>query len=104
MNNTQFEDALGELFSHVVGGPGTLDTEVRLAVANGESAPTEFQTLTEKVHKHAYRVTDEDVQAVLDSGFHQEDVFEAVVSGAVGASVNRWRTYCAKREEGGDET
>ena len=98
MNNSQFEDALGDLFSRVVGGEGTLDTEVRLAIANETAVPDEFQTLTQKVHKHAYRVTDEDIQALLEAGYHQEDVFEAVVSGAVGASVNRWRVFCSTRE------
>ena len=102
MNNAQFEDALGELFSRVIAGSGTLDTDVRLAIANGKDMPQEFATLTHKIHQHAYRVTDEDVDSVLQAGFHQEDVFEAVVSGAVGASVARCRVYLEKREEATD--
>ena len=100
MNNTEFENALGELFSRVVGGKGTLDTEIRLAVANGSGVPEEFKVLTEKVHRHAYRVTDEDVRALLDTGCHQEDVFEAVVSGAVGAAVIR--AFATKNKEAND--
>ena len=48
---------------------------------------------------HAYRVTDEDVQELLDGPFDEEQVFEAVVSGAVGAAMNRWQAFTSKQAE-----
>ena len=99
MNNSEFENRLEKLFSRVVGGQGSLKTDVRLAIANGEDVPEEYRTLTEKVHKHAYRVTDDDIQSLVDSGHHEEDVFEAIVSGAVGAAAGRWRKFCSTKEE-----
>jgi len=99
MKNSEFEEGLEGLFSRVVGGDASLGTDVRLAIANGENVPEDYRGLTEKVHKHAYKVTDDDIQALLESGHHEEDVFEAIVSGAVGAAVGRWRKFCAEKPE-----
>ena len=44
----------------------------------------------EKVRRHAYRVTDADVQALLDSGLSEDEVFELTVSVAVAAGLERW--------------
>src|SRR3954471_12788845 len=45
----------------------------------------------EKVRRHAYRVTDRDVQALLDAGLSEDEVFELTVSVAVAAGLERWR-------------
>jgi hypothetical protein len=95
VNQKLFEDGLSELYTQVVSGDASLSTDVRLAIATQGAVPEEFQVLVEKVHNHAYKVTDQNVEEVLQAGYHQEDVFELVISGAVGAAVGRWRDYCA---------
>ena len=99
MNHSQFEDGFNALFARVVSGDGRLDKDIRTAVAKGDEPPEPLQRLTEKVHKHAYRVTDEDVQELLDGPFDEEQVFEAVVSGAVGAAMNSWQAFTSKQAE-----
>ena len=43
------------------------------------------------MRRHAYRVTDGDVQALLDAGLSEDEVFELTVSVAVAAGLERWR-------------
>jgi alkylhydroperoxidase family enzyme len=43
-----------------------------------------FNTLVEKVARHAFRVTDEDVAAARSAGLREDQVFELVVCAAVG--------------------
>ena len=44
----------------------------------------------EKVRLHAYRVTDDDVEALLASGLSEDEVFEATVAAAVAAGLARF--------------
>ena len=50
--------------------------------------PADLQALVDKVHRHAYRVTDEDVASV-QAKYGDDQTFEIVVSAALGASRRR---------------
>jgi alkylhydroperoxidase family enzyme len=41
------------------------------------------------VRRHAYRTTDAQVEALLDAGLSQDEVFELTVAAAVGAGLQR---------------
>lgn len=60
-------DSHGELkdatAAAVLDGPGTTPAALRQAVARGE-APEELRALIDKIRRHAYRVTDEDLAAL----------------------------------------
>jgi alkylhydroperoxidase family enzyme len=43
----------------------------------------------DKVSRHAYRVTHGDVQALLDAGLSEDEIFELTVSIAVAAGLER---------------
>ena len=72
----------------VLDGPGETDPSLRYAAAEGAGVPDDLTTLVEKVHKHAYRVTDEEIEA-LQAKYGDDRLFEIIVSAAVGASRNR---------------
>ena len=72
----------------VLQGPGESDPVIRRAVAEGAGAPSELQPLIEKIHRHAYKVTDEDV-ARAQAKYGDDQMFEIVVSAALGASRQR---------------
>jgi alkylhydroperoxidase family enzyme len=61
---------------------------VRNAAANGNGVPADLQSLIDKIHRHAYKVTDEDI-ARLQPKYGDDQMFEIVVSAALGASRNR---------------
>jgi hypothetical protein len=72
----------------VLEGRGDTDSAIRRAASEGRGVPAELQELVEKIHLHAYKVTDEDV-ARLQSKYSEDQLFEIVVSAALGASQRR---------------
>ncbi|MFL5464737.1 MAG: hypothetical protein ACJ79B_04810 [Gemmatimonadaceae bacterium] len=72
----------------VLEGPGHSDPAVREAVAEGTGAPSDLQPLVEKIHRHAYKVTDDDV-ARAQAIYGDDQLFEIIVSAALGASRKR---------------
>jgi hypothetical protein len=69
-------------------GPGESDPAIRQAAADGKGVPSDLQPLVDKIHRHAYKVTDEDIASAQTK--HGDDkVFEIVVSAALGASRKR---------------
>lgn len=73
------------VFRTVFEGPGHSDPALRRAAAEGTSVPADLETLVDKIHRHAYKVTDEDL-ARLRTTYSDDQMFEIVVSAALGAS------------------
>ncbi|HEY5948626.1 MAG TPA: hypothetical protein VIV40_24205, partial [Kofleriaceae bacterium] len=61
--------------------------------------PSGATALIEKVTKHAYRVTDEDITAVKAAGFTEDQIFELVVCAAVGQANRQIEGALAALEE-----
>jgi hypothetical protein len=77
----------------VLRGKAHTATALREAVARGRVAertdvPDELRALVTKVHDHAYRVTDADLDA-LRARYDEDQLFEIVVAAAVGAARHR---------------
>lgn len=72
----------------VLEGPGESDPAIRSAAADGSGVPADLQALVDKIHRHAYKVTDDDV-ARLQAKYGDDQMFEIVVSAALGASRQR---------------
>jgi alkylhydroperoxidase family enzyme len=62
---------------------------VRAAAAPEQPAPPELSGYLEKVHLHAYKVTDLDVDELKAAGFTEDEIFEHTVSAAVAAGLER---------------
>lgn len=72
----------------VLDGPGESDPAVRSAAADRVHVPDELRSLIDRIHDHAYRVTDEDV-ARVQAIYGDDRTFEIIVSAALGASRKR---------------
>jgi hypothetical protein len=72
----------------VINGPGVSDAGLRRAAAEGTGVPADLQPLVDKIHRHAYKVTDEDM-ARAQAKYGDDQMFEIVVSAALGASRKR---------------
>ena len=72
----------------VLKSPGESDPGIRRAAAEGAGAPPDLQPLVDKIHRHAYKVTDEDI-ARAQGKYGDDRMFEIVVSAALGASRQR---------------
>ena len=77
-----------EVLARVLDGPGESEPAVRHAAAEGHGLPTDLQPLVDKVHAHAYKVTDADI-ATLQATYGDDRMFEIIVSAALGASHKR---------------
>ena len=73
----------------VLDGPGTLDPAVRRAIAGEGEVPEALRAYVDKVSRHAYKVTDEDITALRAAGYSEDQIFEATVSTALGAGMRR---------------
>ena len=63
--------------------------QLRLAARTDREQPTAARAYLQKVHRHAYRVTDEDVSDLRSSGLSEDEIFELTVAAAVGAGLER---------------
>ena len=74
-------------------GPTTryepLVERLRQAAQPDRQAPPEFAPYLDKVRTNAYKVTDQDVQALKEAGFSEDVIFEQTVSVAVAAGLTR---------------
>ena len=52
-------------------------------------APPELQPYLDKVRRHAYTVTDRDVEELKRAGFSEDEIFEHTVAAAVTAGLER---------------
>ena len=82
----------------VLNGHAESDPAVRNAAADRSNVPADLETLVDKIHRHAYKVTDEDM-AQAQAKYGDDRMFEIVVSAALGASRQRLLAGLAAIEE-----
>lgn len=85
----------------VLDSPGETDIELRRAVEAraahlsgrasvlGEQVPADLQRYIDKVALHAYKVTDQDIEALQVAGYSEDALFELTLSAALGAGMAR---------------
>ena len=107
--------AFQQLRTAVLEGPGTVSPAERQQIAawsaNPDQEPASQQfseplaSLLTKITRCAYKVTDEDIQALLAAGYTEDAIFESVVSAALGTAIRRYERGMAVLNEargGGD--
>jgi hypothetical protein len=78
------------LVQRILDGNGKTSPSERRAAFNNRGIGGFLGTLVDKVAKHAYRVTDEDITAAKVSGLSEDHVFEIVVCAAVGQATRQY--------------
>ena len=85
----------------ILGPKGTVDPALRRAaearageLAGGPPAdvaaiPEDLRAYVDTVARHAYRVTDEDVEALRRAGYSEDAIFEVSAAVSVGAGMAR---------------
>ncbi len=72
----------------VLDGAGVAAPSQRRVAFEGKGAAAELQSLIDKVDAHAYKVTDDDLRR-LQQTYSDDELFEIIVSAALGASERR---------------
>ena len=83
------------LVRRILEGDGTESPSDRRAAFNNSGVAEALGTLVDKVAKHAYRVTDEDIDAAKVSGLGEDEVFEIVVCAAIGQATRQYEMALA---------
>ena len=91
------------LVRRILEGDGTASPAERRAAFNNSGVAEALGTLVDKVAKHAYRVTDEDITGAKVSGLSEDQVFEMVVCAAVGQATRQYETALAALEDAADK-
>jgi alkylhydroperoxidase family enzyme len=84
----------------VLSGSGALDPAVRMAASLATGLPDALGPYVEKVARHAYQVTDEDITALRQAGYSEDQLFEVTVSAALGAGLVRLEAGLSVLQQG----
>ena len=88
-----------KLVERILEGDGKATREARRAAFSNDGVPEAARGLIEKVTKHAYKVTDEDVAAARAGGLSEDQIFELAVCAAIGQSTRQLDSALAALEE-----
>ena len=97
-NMSDIREARKALTSRILEGDGKASPSERRAAFNLTGLAKPLGTLVDKVARHAYRVTDEDIAAARESGLSEDQVFEIVVCAAIGQATRQYDTALAALE------
>jgi hypothetical protein len=89
VNPDPHADLRDRVFTRVLEGEGETPTSLRNAVARGQAVPGDLKALVDKIHQHAYKVSDADI-AHAQAIYGDDKMFEIVVSSALGAARTRF--------------
>lgn len=100
MRKQEFDEMLQALHARATKGPGVLDDAQRQAIAKDSNVEPALASYVGKVHKHAYKVVNEDVEEMKAAGYSEDAIFEATITAAVGAALSRWKIAKSAMDEG----
>jgi hypothetical protein len=86
------------LARRILEGAGKVSPSERRAAFQNSGLAKPLAALVNKVARHAYRVTDEDITATKLSGLTEDQVFEIVVCAAIGQATRQYDTALAALE------
>ncbi len=84
-----YADKMSRLAQRILWGPGSLASTVRQAAASLDDIPEALRSYVQKTAQCAYKITDQDVQALGQAGYSEDQIFELTVSAALGAGLVR---------------
>ena len=88
MQDPYFEK-MEKLRRSVLEGPGSLEPSLRQAAAANSGVPGPLAAFVDKIHRHAYKITERDLAELRNAGYTEDQIFELTVSTATGAALKR---------------
>jgi hypothetical protein len=92
---SDFSKAHKVLVSRILEGDGSASPAQRRGAFDNVGFGEPMRALINKVATRAYNVTDEDIAAARASGLSEDQIFEMVVSAAVGQATRQYNTALA---------
>lgn len=87
----RYTEAVTRTTRAVLESTGATSTQLRWAAFHRrmDELPADLRTYVDKVATHAYRITDEDVEALKRAGHSEDAIFEITAAAALGAAIMR---------------
>ena len=82
-------DDVAELIRTVLEAPAVTAPATRAAAYHNNELPPPLGQYAAKVQAESYRITDDDIQALVAAGYSPDAVFEITVAAALGAAMQR---------------
>lgn len=95
---SDIEQARKALTKRILEGDGKASPSERRGAFNNSGLAGPLGALVDKVARHAYKVTDEDIAAAGASGLCEDQVFEMVVCAAIGEATRQYDSAIAALE------
>jgi hypothetical protein len=92
---SDFTKARKTVVARILDGDGRASHGQRRAAFDNAGFAEPLCTLVEKIAKHAYKVTDEDIAVARASGFNDDQIFEIAVCAAIGQPTRQYDTALA---------
>jgi alkylhydroperoxidase family enzyme len=86
---TRLRTKAARLVEAVLTAEGAVSADARNAAFTGRADESALARYVNVVRRHAYRISDEDVQRLRDVGFDDDAIFELTVAAALGAGAER---------------
>jgi hypothetical protein len=83
------------LVARILEGEGKASHAQRRAAFDNAGLTDPLRTLINKVARHAYKITDEDITGARVSGLNEDQIFEVVVCAAIGQATRQYETALA---------
>jgi hypothetical protein len=87
---SDIKQARTALTRRILEGDGKASPTERRAAFNNSGLADPLNALVDKVARHAYKVTDQDIAAARASGLSEDQVFEIVVCAAIGQATRQY--------------
>jgi hypothetical protein len=95
---TDIRQARKAVVARILEGDGKASPAQRMASFNNTGLGEPLSTLIDKVARHAYTVTDEDIADARASGLNENQILEIVVCAAIGQATRQYDTALAALE------
>ncbi len=76
--------------TRVLEGDGKASHAQRRAAFDNAGLAEPLKTLVNKVAQSAYKITDDDITAVRESGLSEDEIFELVICAAIGQATRQY--------------
>ena len=83
------------LIARILEGDGKASCAERRAAFENAGLAGVRSTLTDRVARHAHKVTDDDIAAAKASGLSEDQIFEIVVCAAIGHATRQYKAALA---------
>ena len=88
---SRYDELVTKTTHSILESPGVIDPKLRWAAFHNrlDELPATLMGYVEKVRRHAYKVTDADVDMLKQNGWSEDAIFEITAAAAAGAAIMR---------------